>query len=98
MRTVYLDSEFKCHVTNDGAVTPFETDFFDGRCGEFIEGHYAIPEGESLTLPDGRTFSGKMITPWKDSGELEAAQRRYEKERLADAENALAILYGGKTV
>jgi hypothetical protein len=36
-----------------------------------------------------------MITPWKDYNELDAAQRQYEREKLADAENALAILLGG---
>ena len=30
--------------------------------------------------------------------ELDAAQRQYERERLADAERALAIMLGGEEV
>lgn len=38
-----------------------------------------------------------MITPWVDYRELDEAQRVFEQEKLADAENALAILLGGET-
>lgn len=92
---VYIDSDFKCHVTDDGTMTAVETDFFDGKCDAFIEGYRYIPAGETWTRSDGVTFTGEMIAPWKDYAELDSAQREYEREKLADAENALAILYGG---
>lgn len=97
MRTIYIDSEFKCHITNDGTMTTVETDFFDGKCDSFIEGYRLVPSGESWTRPDGVVFNGEMISPWKDFAELDNAQRSYERELLADAENALAILLGGET-
>jgi hypothetical protein len=93
---VYIDSEFKCHTTNpDGAFRGVETSFFEGKCQTFSEGYRYIPYGESWTREDGVVFTGEMIAPWKPYSELDAAQRQYEREKLADAENALAILLGG---
>lgn len=98
MRTIYIDSDYKCHLADDGTMTAVETDFFDGKCDAFIEGYRFVPFGESWTRADGEVFTGEMIAPWKDYSELDAAQRTYERERLADAENALAILLGGDAV
>jgi hypothetical protein len=95
MKTIYIDSDFKCHVTNDGTMTAVETSSFDGKCDAFIEGYRYIPAGEVWTREDGVTFTGEMVAPWKDYKKLDSAQRAYERERLADAENALAIIYGG---
>ena len=95
MKTIYLDSDYKCHVTDDGTMTAAESKFFDGKCDTFIEGYRFVPYGESWTRDDGEVFCGEMIAPWKDYAELDAAQREYEREMLADAENALAILLGG---
>lgn len=86
---IYLDLEFKCHVSNDGTMTAVETDFFDGKCPEFIEGYRVVPAGESWTREDGEVFEGEMIAPWKDYAELDAAQREYERELMADAIAAL---------
>lgn len=97
MKTIYIDSDFKCHVTNDGTMTAVETDFFDGKCDTFIEGYRFVPAGESWTRSDGIVFQGEMISPWKPYNELDAAQREYERQKLADAETALAILLGGAT-
>ena len=97
MRTIYLDSEFKCHVYNNSTMVEVDVvDFFDGKCDEFIEGYRFVPAGESWTREDGKVFPGEMIAPWKSYSELDAAQREYEKKKLADAENALAILLGGE--
>lgn len=98
MKTIYLDAEFKCHVTNDGAMTAVETEFFDGKCDAFVEGFRFVPAGKTWTRSDGEVFKGEMVSPWKDYAELDEAQREYERQLLADAENALAILLGGETV
>lgn len=99
MKTVYIDSDFKCHTTNpDGTFRAVEDPFFDGKCKTFIEGHRFKPDKEIWVREDGEVFSGgEMITPWKPFEELDAAQREYERKKLADAENALAILLGGVT-
>ena len=87
MRTIYIDSDYKCNVTNDGTMTAVETDAFNGKCDAFIEGHCYEDTG-----------NGIAIYPWKDFDELDEAQIAYERARLADAENALAILYGGGVI
>ena len=97
MRTVYIDSDFKCHIVDDGTMTAVETEDFDGKCDTFIEGHRIVPPDKIWTREDGETFTG-MTSPWKDYAELDNAQREYEREKLADAENALAIMFGGEPV
>ena len=91
---IYLDSDFKCHVSNDGTMTAVETDFFDGKCQTFIEGYRLIPSGESWTREDGVVFKGEMIAPWKEYGTLAAAQAEYEKNRaeMEDMRKALALM------
>ena len=92
--TIYIDIEYKCHTSNpNGMCTAVETDFFDGKCVAYIEGYRYVPSGATWTRPDGVTFSGEMIAPWKDWLELDAAQRDYEREQLAtlQAENAALV-------
>lgn len=89
---IYLDSDFKCHLDNDGTMTAVETDFFDGKCAEFVAGYRFVPAGETWTRSDGRIFSGEMITPWKSFNELDSAQREYEQAQLADMRAALELL------
>ena len=96
---VFIDSEFKCHTTNpDGIYKEVEMDFFEDKCTGFIEGYYIVPIGESLIRSDGTVIHGGMIAPWKPYDELDSAQRECERQKLADAENALAIMWGGVTV
>lgn len=90
MKMVYLDSDFKCHTSNDGTMTAVETDFFDGKCDAYVQGYRFVPSGESWTRSDGVVFYGEMIAPWKPYDELEAAQREYERQLPADYESALA--------
>lgn len=80
---IYLDSDFKCHTTNDGTMREIETDFFDGRCKRWIESYRFVPQGETWTRADGVVFSGEMIAPWKLLDEAYAAQKTYE-ETLAE--------------
>ena len=95
MKTIYIDADFKCHAVNDGTMNAVETTFFDGKCDVFVEGHRFVPNGEIWTRSDGVVFFGEVVFPWRDYDELDRAQRQYEREKLADAENALAILQGG---
>ena len=90
MKTIYIDSDFKCHTENDGTMTYVETDFFDGKCDAYIEGYRFVPAGETWTRSDGAVFTGDMITPWKPWWELDAAQREYEREQLEAYEQALS--------
>ena len=92
MKTIYIDSAFKCHVTNDGTMTAVETNYFDGRCDAYIEGYIFVPAGESWTREDGVVFKGEMVFPWKNFEEIDAAQRIYERQLLVEYEANLAEL------
>ena len=81
MRTIYIDSEFNCHVSPGSGYTSVETDAFDGKCDAYIEGYRFIPAGQTWTRADGVVFTGEMIAPWKPWAELDAAQREYEREQ-----------------
>lgn len=94
---IYIDSDFKCHVTNpEGAYQSVDTDVFDGKCDAYIEGYRYIPEGQSWTREDGTVFFGEMLAPWKDYTELEAFQKVYEEQqrdtRIAALEEENAVL------
>lgn len=86
----YIDSEFKCHVENDGTMREFEDKCFDGKCATYIEGFRYVPEGETWTRGDGEVFHGLMITPWRDCELLITAQSLYE-ETLEDKERITAL-------
>lgn len=96
MKTIYIDSDFKCRVTDDGTCVSVETDFFDGKCGAFVEGYRFVPAGESWTREDGTVFHGEMVAPWKPWQQLRTAQLEYELEQLReearDMAEALRIL------
>ena len=85
--TIYLNSDFKCHVSDDGSMRAYETDFFEGKCNSFIEGYRIVPEGEEWTRSDGVVFRGLMIAPWRDYAILAAAQQGYE-DSLQEANTA----------
>ena len=80
MKTIYIDSDFRCHAANDGTMREIQTEFFDGKCQAFIEGYRFIPDGERWTREDGVIFKGEMVSPWKNYDELDQAQRQYERE------------------
>ena len=93
MKTIYMDSDFKCRTVGDDALVAAETDFFDGKCDAYIEGYRFVPEGESWTREDGAVFHGEMAAPWKPWQELDKAQREYERElaETLSAENVALI-------
>jgi hypothetical protein len=90
---VYIDKDFKCHLSDDGTMTAIETEFFNGKCDTFIEGYRFIPSGESWTRSDGVVFHGEMIAPWKPYEKLDAAQKQYEKDLADRAELEAAYNY-----
>lgn len=89
---IYIDHEFKCHVTDDGTMTAVETTFFDNKCDAFIEGYRYVPGGAYWVREDGVEFCGEMVAPWKDYRELDSAQREYERVKLAEYAEALNVL------
>lgn len=81
MKTIYLDSDFRCHLTDDGTRQVVETDAFDGKCDTYIEGYRYIPAGQTWSRSDGVEFSGEMISPWRPWQKLDNAQRTWEREQ-----------------
>ena len=84
--TIYIDGDYKCHVSDDGTMRGFDLPFFEGKCPAFVEGYRYIPAGETWERADGIEFKGEMISPWKPYTELYIAQLEYD---LADADAAL---------
>lgn len=76
---IYIDSNFLCHVSAGDGLREVETDFFTGKCPEFIEGYRYIPAGESWTREDGEVFTGEMVTPVRDYGALAEIQGAVER-------------------
>ena len=87
--TIYIDSDYKCYVSDAEGRRAVETDFFDGKCAEWIESYRFVPEGETWTREDGEEFRGEMAAPWKDLGEAYAAQTVYATAQNAQYEAAL---------
>lgn len=90
--TIYIDTDFKCHAEAGEGRTAVETDFFEGKCTEFISGYRLVPAGETWTREDGVEFAGEMVCPWRDYNELDVAQREYERQQLEGMKAALELL------
>ena len=89
---IYLDSDFRCHLEDDGTMQAVETDVFDGKCRTYVEGYRFIPEGERWTRDDGEVFPGKMIAPAEDYSALAKAQAQYEADEAAHLEELGALI------
>ena len=88
--TIYIDDDYKCHVSNADGRRAVETNFFDGKCTEWIESYRFVPDGETWMRGDGEVFKGEMISPWKDLSEAYTAQTAYLERQNAQYEAALS--------
>ena len=97
--TIYIDSEYKCHVSPGEGLTAVETDAFNGKCRQYVEGYRFVPAGQSWTREDGQVFEGEMVAPWREYELLAELQALYEEEqaRQADMAAALDAIYSGVT-
>lgn len=75
---IYIDKNNKCHTSNDGTMTAFETDRFNGKCQTYIEGYCCEITSNSVAY-----------YPHRDPALLDEFQRQYEAQ-LAAAEAAYA--------
>ena len=87
--TIYIDDDYKCHVSEAEGRRAVETDSFDGKCAEWLESFRFVPAGETWVKPNGEMFRGEMVSPWKDLGEAYAAQTAYVTAQNAQYEAAL---------
>lgn len=87
--TIYIDDDYKCYVSAADGRRAVETDFFNGKCDEWIESYRLVPSGETWTQDNGEMFRGKMVTPWKDLSEAYVAQAEYLSGQNRQYEAAL---------
>lgn len=90
--TIYIDSDYKCHVSPGEGMTAIETDAFNDKCRQYIEGYRFVPAGQSWTREDGQVFHGEMIAPWRDYTILSELQEVAQEEQdKATAEMAALV-------
>ena len=89
--TIYIDRDYKCHTSPADGLTAVETDAFDGKCRQYIEGYRFVPTGQVWTREDGQVFDGEMISPWRDYAILTELQALYEEEQARQADMAAAL-------
>ena len=90
--TIYIDNDYKCHTSTGEGLTAVETDAFDGKCRQFIEGYRFVPAGETWTREDGQVFHGEMVAPWRDYGILSEFQEVSQEEQDKATEEIAAIV------
>ena len=90
--TIYIDSDYKCHTFPADGFTPVETDTFDGKCRQYIEGYRFVPAGQSWTREDGQVFHGEMVAPWRDYAILSESQEVAQEEQAKATEEIAAIV------
>ena len=89
--TIYIDSDYKCYVSAAEGRRAVETDFFDGKCAEWIESFRYVPKGETWVRGDGEMFTN-MMAPWKELREAYAAQTAHVTAQNAQYEAALTAI------
>ena len=90
--TIYIDPDFRCHVSPGDGLTAIETDAFDGKCRQYIEGYRFVPSGKSWIREDGQVFHGEMVTPWRDYGILSEFQEVAQEEQAKATEEIAVIV------
>lgn len=90
--TIYIDNDYKCHTSPGDGLTAVETDVFDGKCRQYIDGYRFVPAGQSWTREDGQVFTGEMIAPWRDYAILAEFQSIYEEEQTKASEELAALV------
>lgn len=90
--TIYIDNEFKCYTSPGDGFTSVETDAFDGKCSQYIEGYRFVPAGQTWIRKDGEVFTGKMVAPFRDYEILAELQEVAQEEQdKATAEIATIV-------
>ena len=90
--TIYIDDDYKCHTSPGDSLIAVETDAFDGKCKQYIEGYRFVPADETWTREDGEVFHGEMIAPWKSYEILAELQALYEEEQAKATEEIAALV------
>ena len=90
--TIFIDNDYKCHTSPADGLTAVETDAFNGKCRQYIEGYRFVPAGQSWTREDGQVFHGEMVAPWRDYAILSESQEAAQEEQAKATEEIAAIV------
>lgn len=90
--TIYIDNDYKCHTSPGEGLTAVETDAFDGKCRQYIEGYRFVPNGAIWEREDGEVFHGEMVAPWRDYSILSEFQEVAQEEQAKATEEIAAIV------
>ena len=90
--TIYIDADCKCHTSPGEGLTAVETDAFNGKCRQDIEGDRFVPSGQSWEREDGQAFEGEMVAPWRNYELLAECQTIYEEEQAKAMEEIAALV------
>lgn len=88
MKTIYIDSDFMCHLEDDGTMIEIQTDVFDSIVNDAIPYYRYIPQGYKWTDPQGRVLNGIFIQATNSIKIEHIIQQAY----IMDMQNALEIL------
>ena len=90
--TIYIDSDYKCHTSPGDGLTSLDTDAFNGKCRQYIEGYRFVPSGETWIREDSEVFTGEMVAPWRSYEVLEELQAIYEEEQMNTTAEIAALV------
>ena len=90
--TIYIGRDYKCYTSPADGLTAVETDFFDGKCRQYIEGYRFVPAGETWIRGDGQVFHGERVAPWRDYEILSEFQEVAQEEQAKATEEIAAIV------
>lgn len=88
--TIYNDADYKAYTEPEDGRSAVETSVFDSMPAPVIGCHRYIPEGKTWISPEGLEIHGEFIQMCVTEKELDDAQREYERQQLADYEQALS--------
>lgn len=75
MKTIYLDSNYMCHISNNGTWQEVTTDIFDSMCEKAIECYRFIPEGQVWKKSKTIILRGPFVQAVTESSLI---QQQYE--------------------
>lgn len=91
--TVYINpNNFQCFCNYQEGFIELDTELFEGKCAEYIEGYRLIPFGYNWRRKDGKIFKGQVMMPWRDIRELNEIQSVYERNKIDEYSMALETL------
>ena len=87
---VYIDADYRVHTESGDGRETVETTVFDGMPEPVIDCHRYVPGGRQWVRPDGVMIYGEFVQMCVSKQELDAAQRAFERQQLADMAAELA--------